>query len=176
MMHLMKDDGINLENFEAFVTWLEEPSGDPDHMNTTKRALTKLCQGDRDFIAYYAEFQRLISDLNSNATAKHEALHHGLSKELKDILSTQDHPKRVVQLRCTREKMPYAISHVQSRGPPLLGLKQIQSYAGPPPCIPGPCTTHSPPHQQYQLVFWSRTHGPFSCRTPLIAQGMPKKD
>jgi hypothetical protein len=64
MIYLVKDDYVNLENFEAFVTSLEEAYRDPDCMNTGKWALTKLCQGSRDFIAYYAEFQCLIADLN----------------------------------------------------------------------------------------------------------------
>jgi hypothetical protein len=43
----MKDDCINLGNFEAFVTLLEEVYGDPNCMNTTKRVLAKLHQGNR---------------------------------------------------------------------------------------------------------------------------------
>jgi hypothetical protein len=87
MIHLMKDDYMNLENVKVFVTPLEEAYRDPDHVNATERALTKLCQSNRDFIMYYAEFQCLIMDLNWNHAAKCTALHHGLSEELKDILS-----------------------------------------------------------------------------------------
>jgi hypothetical protein len=43
MIHLIKDDGMNLDTFEASVTSLEEEYGDPDHMNTAKQALEKLC-------------------------------------------------------------------------------------------------------------------------------------
>jgi hypothetical protein len=64
LIHLVKDDRVNLENFEAFVTSLEEVYGDPDRMNTAERALAKLRQGNRDFVAYYTEFQRLIADLD----------------------------------------------------------------------------------------------------------------
>jgi hypothetical protein len=46
LIHLMKDDHVNLGNFEAFVTSLEEAYGDPDHMNTAERALAKLHQGN----------------------------------------------------------------------------------------------------------------------------------
>jgi hypothetical protein len=42
---------------------------------------------------YYAEFQRLIADLNWNNMAKYAALHCSLYEELKDILSIQDLPK-----------------------------------------------------------------------------------
>jgi hypothetical protein len=93
LIHLMNDDRMNLGDFEAFVTSLEEAYGDPDCINTAKRALTKLRQGNRDFVTYYAEFQRLIADLNWNDVAKHAALHCGLCEEFKDILSTQDLPE-----------------------------------------------------------------------------------
>jgi hypothetical protein len=90
LLHLVKDDRMNLANFEAFVTSLEEAYRDPNHVNTAERVLAKLRQGNRDFITYYAEFQRLIADLNWNDAAKRTALHRGLCEELKDILSTQD--------------------------------------------------------------------------------------
>jgi hypothetical protein len=93
MIHLIQNDRVNLENFEAFVTSLDEAYGDPDRVNTAKRTLAKLRQGNRDFVMYYAEFQRLIADLDWNDAAKRAALHRGLSEELKDILSTQDLPE-----------------------------------------------------------------------------------
>jgi hypothetical protein len=93
LIHLVKDDRVNLGNFKAFVTSLEEAYGDPEPLNTAKWALAKLRQGNRDFVAYYAEFQCLIADLNWNDMAKHAALHRGLCEELKDILSTQDLPE-----------------------------------------------------------------------------------
>jgi hypothetical protein len=42
----VKDDCVNLGNFKAFVTSLEEAYGDPDRMNTAERALAKLRQGN----------------------------------------------------------------------------------------------------------------------------------
>jgi hypothetical protein len=56
MIHLVNHDHVNLKDFEAFVTSLEEAYRDPNHVNTAKRELAKLCQGNRDFIRYYAEF------------------------------------------------------------------------------------------------------------------------
>jgi hypothetical protein len=93
MIHLVKDDRVNLQNVEAFVTLLEEAYGDPIHMNTAEWALAKLCQGNRDFVAYYVEFQRLIVDLKWNHMMKHTAFYRGLSEEPKNILSTQTVPK-----------------------------------------------------------------------------------
>jgi hypothetical protein len=93
LIHLVDNDHVDLDNFDAFVTSLEEAYGDPDHANTAERALSKLRQGNRDFVSYYAEFQRLIADLQWKDAAKRAALHRGLSEELKDILSTQDLPE-----------------------------------------------------------------------------------
>jgi hypothetical protein len=93
IIHLIQNDYVNLENIEAFMTSLDEAYGDPDHVNTAKQILAKLRQGNWDFIMYYAEFQHLITDLDWNNAAKCAALYRGLSKELKDILSTQDLPK-----------------------------------------------------------------------------------
>jgi hypothetical protein len=87
LIHLVDNDHVDLDNFDAFVTSLEEAYGDPDHANSAERALSKLRQGNRDFVSYYAEFQRLIADLQWNDAAKRAALHRGLSEELKDILS-----------------------------------------------------------------------------------------
>jgi hypothetical protein len=53
MIHLVNHDYMNIENFEALVTSLEEAYGDTNRVNTTKRVLTKLCQGNRDFVIYY---------------------------------------------------------------------------------------------------------------------------
>jgi hypothetical protein len=93
MIHLVNNDRVNLGNFEAFMTSLEEAYRDPDRVNTAKRALSKLRQGYRNCVAYYVEFQRLIADLDWNDAVKRAALHRSLSEDLKDILSTQDLPE-----------------------------------------------------------------------------------
>jgi hypothetical protein len=64
LIHLVKDDHMNLGNFEAFVTSLEEAYRDPDCINTAEWVLAKLYQGNRDFVMYYAKSQCLIADLN----------------------------------------------------------------------------------------------------------------
>jgi hypothetical protein len=93
LIYLVNINRMNLTHFEAFVTSLEEAYGDPDCINTAKRVLTKLHQGYRDFVTYYAELQHLIADLNWSDAAKRAALHHSLCKELKDILSIEDLPE-----------------------------------------------------------------------------------
>jgi hypothetical protein len=93
MLYLVENDHVNLETFGDFVTTLEESYSDPDHINTTERAIAKLRQGNRDFVTYYAKFRHLASDLDWNNTAKRAAFHRGLCDKLKDILSTQDIPE-----------------------------------------------------------------------------------
>jgi hypothetical protein len=93
MLHLVENDYINLETFGDFVTTLEESYSDPDCINTAEQAIAKLCQGNRDFVTYYAEFRCLTSNLDWNNAAKRAAFHWGLCDELKDILSTQDVPE-----------------------------------------------------------------------------------
>jgi hypothetical protein len=88
MIHLVKNDHVNLKDFEAFMTSLNEAYGNPSHVNIAESMLIKLHQGNWDFITYYMEFQCLITDLDWNDSAKWAALYYSPSEELKDILST----------------------------------------------------------------------------------------
>jgi hypothetical protein len=36
IIHIIQNNRVNLENFEAFVTSLDEAYGDPDHVNTAE--------------------------------------------------------------------------------------------------------------------------------------------
>jgi hypothetical protein len=42
MIYLIKDDCMNLKNFEAFVTLLNTAYSNPDYMNTAEWVLAKL--------------------------------------------------------------------------------------------------------------------------------------
>jgi hypothetical protein len=42
LIHLVDNDHVDLDKFDAFVTSLEEAYGDPDRANTAERALSKL--------------------------------------------------------------------------------------------------------------------------------------
>jgi hypothetical protein len=88
VIHLVDNDYLNLKSFEVVITLLEEAYGVPDHMNTVQQVLSKLCQGNREFVVYHSALQCLITDLDWNDKVKGAALHHGLSEDLKDILST----------------------------------------------------------------------------------------
>jgi hypothetical protein len=63
LIHLVDNDHVDLDNFDAFITSLEEAYGDPDHANTAEHALSKLRQGNRNFVSYYAECQCLVDNL-----------------------------------------------------------------------------------------------------------------
>jgi hypothetical protein len=93
VMHLVCPNRINLATFEDVASTLKEAYGNPDRVSTTERGLAKLRQGNRDFVTYHAEFQRLVADVDWNDAAKQATFHWGLCDELKDILSTQDIPE-----------------------------------------------------------------------------------
>jgi hypothetical protein len=93
LIYLIDNNHIDLNNFDTFITSLEEAYSDHNYANTAEYTLSKLRQGNHDFVSYYAEFQCLIADLQWNNATKRATLYCGLSKELKDILSTQDLPE-----------------------------------------------------------------------------------
>jgi hypothetical protein len=150
LIHLVKDDCVNLGNFEAFVTLLEEAYRDPDHINTTEQALAKLCQGNRDFVTYYTEFQCLIADINWNDAANRMALHRGLCEELKDILSIQELPEdwsRYVVL-VKRWDMQYCICKLEThcssgQSKPAMMLTTHNASLNPTQNAPDPTSSGS---------------------------------
>ena len=86
--------GVNLEDTKALIEVLETAFGDPDRVGSAERALETLRQGNRDFATYYAEFSRLIADVNWNSgTAIRHALRRGLSLELRQDLVHHDLPE-----------------------------------------------------------------------------------
>jgi len=86
-MPFVANHRINLQDVAALITILENAFGDPDRVATAEQELNKLRQTNREFSLYYAEFQRLIAELDYNDTAKKNALRRGLSEELKDTLA-----------------------------------------------------------------------------------------
>ena len=80
---------VNLPDMEAFYAILENAFGDPDRVATATRELENLKQANREFSIYFADFQRLISELDWNDSAKRHALTRGLCNELKDGLVWQ---------------------------------------------------------------------------------------
>jgi hypothetical protein len=94
VLPLIKDDNsIALPGLNALCRVLEDAFGDPDRRATAERQLERLRQANREFSLYFADFQRLIADVDWNDGAKRHSLERGLSTELKDALVTLDLPE-----------------------------------------------------------------------------------
>lgn len=82
----MRTDTIDLPDIGSLVATLEAAFGDPDRIGTAERKIRQLRQLNKDFSAYYAEFQRYAADVTWNDAARMSALRDGLNNELKDAL------------------------------------------------------------------------------------------
>ena len=67
---------------DDIIQILEATFGDPDPTATAHTKLLSLKQGKKEFTAYFAEFQMLVSNLNWGEHAKLDALKEGVSIEL----------------------------------------------------------------------------------------------
>jgi len=76
----------------ALLDLLRQAFDDPDRTRTANREVRKLKQKNGTFAAYFAEFGRIMGDLNWNEEAQREQLYEGLSDEIKDALVTS-HPR-----------------------------------------------------------------------------------
>ena len=56
---------IICDSFATFLAALNRHFGDPDKMHTAALALVKLCQANREFGTYYADFQELMDILET---------------------------------------------------------------------------------------------------------------
>jgi len=83
---------IRLESLNALIDLLRQAFNDPDRTRTTNCEIRKLKQKSSTVAAYYAEFGRMMGDLNWNEEAQREQLYEGLSGEIKDSLVTS-HPR-----------------------------------------------------------------------------------
>ena len=69
--HLNKDNGsTDFETYSAFVTALKNAYDDPDARATAERKLLNWKQGDRDCLAYHAEFATYVTILNYDDQTK----------------------------------------------------------------------------------------------------------
>jgi hypothetical protein len=90
---IQDDNSIALADLNAFCRLLENAFGDPDRRATAERQLERLRQANREFSLYFADFQRLVADVDWNDGAKRHALMRGLGVELKDALVTVELPE-----------------------------------------------------------------------------------
>ena len=62
-----------------------------------ERELTMLKQETREFLAYFADFQRIMAELKWDPSAKKAALRQGMAENLKDLLLSYDCPDEWTQ-------------------------------------------------------------------------------
>src|SRR5258706_925242 len=97
---------VNIKDIAEFVTTLENAFGDVDRAATAASKMSTIRQGNREFSAYYAEFQRYAAELNWNEEAKLAALRRGLSIELKqDMILLIEEPDTVTKLVTTCQRL-----------------------------------------------------------------------
>jgi hypothetical protein len=82
--------------------------GDPDRQGTAKHKLDSLRQTNREFVAYYADFQCIMANLDHSKQAKIHALVDSLSMDLCEALVTQHLPTTLTEyvtlLTCLNNK------------------------------------------------------------------------
>ena len=85
---------IAFNTFAAFLTALDRHFGDPDEKHTASLALHKLRQSNREFGAYYADFQQLLDILETtDDNSRRHALKRGLNHEMLSALDIFPAPK-----------------------------------------------------------------------------------
>ena len=88
LIPFIREDGetASLDDVEDVIRILQATFGDPDAAATARHKLQALRQGNKEFSAYYAEFSRLVSELNWDERATMDALRNGLSIEILEKL------------------------------------------------------------------------------------------
>jgi hypothetical protein len=86
VLPFIKGETIELKDAEDIIRILQNAFGDPDPVATARTKLANLKQGKKEFNAYFAEFQMLVSKLNWNEDAKLDALREGISYDLRRLL------------------------------------------------------------------------------------------
>jgi len=83
ILPFVQNGAFQLNNSDDIICILEAAFGDPDPAATTRTKLHGLKQGKKEFTAYFAEFQMLVSKLSWDEHAKLDALKEGVSMELR---------------------------------------------------------------------------------------------
>ena len=68
------NDRIDLNTIKELCDILAYPYDHPDHQGTAERELAMLKQETREFSAYFADFQRIMPELQSEPLAKKASL------------------------------------------------------------------------------------------------------
>lgn len=121
----VEDTRINLPDLAALITILENAFGNPNKEREAEHKLRTLQQGNREFSAYYAEFQRYAAEVRWDDLSKTATLRDGLSYQLQnDLVTTPDEPRDLAALVAlchrldTRRRMIRAPHQSQPRSTP----------------------------------------------------------
>ena len=82
ILPFVQNGAFHLRDSDDIIRILEAAFGDPDSAATARTKLLSLKQGKKEFTAYFAEFQILVSKLNWGEHTKLDALKEGVSIEL----------------------------------------------------------------------------------------------
>jgi hypothetical protein len=86
------DGECQLPDYTDVLRILERAYGDPNRVNNARKELFRLKQQNREFAAFYAEFQRLALEGEVHEDSQVTLLEAALSRELKNQLTSVDAP------------------------------------------------------------------------------------
>ena len=86
------NDRINFNTIRELWDVLDSAYDDQDRQGPAERELGMLKQGTREFSAYFADFQRIMAELQWDSSAKKAALRRGMAGNLTDLLLSYDCP------------------------------------------------------------------------------------
>src|SRR5437763_11809578 len=75
----VRDNRVDLTDLAALIRILENAFGNPNRVRDAENKLFSISQGNKDFSAYFAEFQRYAAEVSWNDNAKMTALCRGIS-------------------------------------------------------------------------------------------------
>ena len=95
----VENDKVNLANLATLIAILDTAFGNPNRVAEDESKLSTLQQGTREFMLYYAEFQRYAADVQWDKVAKLAALRKELSYKLNnDLVIAATDPATVADL------------------------------------------------------------------------------
>ena len=92
MIHpYITSDRIDFNTIKELWDVLHCAYDNPDRRGTAERELAALKQGNREFSVYFADFQRIMAELQWDPSPKKAALRQGMAGSLKDLLLSYDY-------------------------------------------------------------------------------------
>ena len=111
---------ISFNDEDELLEYLDTAYRDPNEQMKAQQQLRTLRQGNREFFAYWADFQRIIEDTGINENeARKSALLGGISNELRGLLIHHDIPDRFEDLAALLQRLDSKFRHnasIRERG------------------------------------------------------------